>query len=205
MAHKRDKIKKDKTLRDLESFVGIKASPSVFPHIPYSGKFRSQLVAQWILTNIPKASVADIGGGKGQLAYFLMQAGWSSTVIDPNKQDLLKKYTDVDSKKRIIIPEGVTVPNIQNPFEVELGKDFDVLVGLHAHGSNAKIIDAAEKYHKSFVLIPCCVIDEPFYPSKGVTWVVSLADYAMRKGFHISPFVVNFSGQNIGIYGVMSK
>jgi hypothetical protein len=70
---------------------------------------------------------------------------------------------------------------------------------MHAHGCNAKIIDAAAKYGCGFVLFPCCVIDEPFYPRLGVHWLESLADYALFKKQEIFPFRLNFKGQNIGL------
>ncbi|MCJ7700560.1 MAG: hypothetical protein MUO62_03170, partial [Anaerolineales bacterium] len=72
------------------------------------------------------------------------------------------------------------------------------LIGMHAHGCNAKIIDAAAVYGCGFMLFPCCIIDEPFYPPLGVHWLESLADYALRQGHHIHPFRLNFKGQNIG-------
>ena len=65
---------------------------------------------------------------------------------------------------------------------------------------NAKIIDAAVKYGCGFVLFPCCVIDEPFYPPRGVHWLESLADYAIREGCDIKTVRLNFKGQNIGLY-----
>ena len=77
---------------------------------------------------------------------------------------------------------------------------FDLLLGLHAHGCNIQIIDASAANDIGFVLMPCCVIDEPLYPVHGITWVQSLTDYAIRQGFQVRPFQLAFSGQSIGIY-----
>jgi hypothetical protein len=71
---------------------------------------------------------------------------------------------------------------------------------MHAHGCNVKIIDAAAEYGCGFVIFPCCVIDEPFYPPLGVHWLESLAGYAVKSGQVIYPFRLNFKGQNIGLF-----
>jgi hypothetical protein len=73
---------------------------------------------------------------------------------------------------------------------------------MHAHACNVKIIDAAKESGKNFVLLPCCIIDEPIYPLPGVHWLECLADYAIQKGFDVRPFRLNFRGQNIGFYSV---
>ncbi len=57
---------------------------------------------------------------------------------------------------------------ISEGLEKEMAKDFDLLIGLHAHGSNMKIIEAAAEYKKSFILMPCCVIDEPIVPQPNI-------------------------------------
>jgi hypothetical protein len=81
-----------------------------------------------------------------------------------------------------------------------MAQHYDLLIGIHAHGCNIKIIDASAKFHRSFVLLPCCIIDEPIYPSAGVHWLECLVDYAVQKGFTVHPFRLNFRGQNIGFY-----
>jgi hypothetical protein len=92
------------------------------------------------------------------------------------------------------------VPNIPAEFETQHARGFDLLIGMHAHGCNVKIIEAAAQLGCGFVLFPCCVIDEPFVPPPGVHWLESLADYAVRQGHAVKPFRLNFKGQNIGIY-----
>jgi hypothetical protein len=163
-------------------------------------KFRAQLLHRWLVQNVAPCRVGDIGGGKGLLSYLLIRDGWQATVIDPYDQPLPDKYKDITTGQRVKIPPEARVPHITAPFQVELGAQFDLLVGMHAHGSNAMVIDAAERYGCGFVLFPCCVIDEPFFPRLGVQWIEALADYAARKGLEIRPFRLNFKGQNIGIY-----
>ena len=170
--------------------------------IPRMKKFRFQLLHLWLTQNFPPSSVADIGGGKGFLAYLLQMSGWDATVIDPVHQTLPEKYKDLTLNKRVKIPPTATVPHINAEFEQPLARDFDVLVGMHAHACNVKIIDAAKEFGSTFVLLPCCIIDEPLYPLPGVHWLECLAEYATQKGFEIRPFRLNFRGQNIGFYSV---
>ncbi len=170
-------------------------------HLPRMKKFRFQLLHQWLIHNFDPCRVADIGGGKGLLAHLLIENGWQATVIDPVPQDLPPKYKDIILGRRVKIDPAARVPNIPAPFETRHGQYFDLLIGMHAHGSNTKIIDAAVEYGCSFVIFPCCVIDEAFFPLLGVSWLESLADYAVRQGILLKPFRLNFKGQNIGLYG----
>ena len=165
-------------------------------------KFRFQLLHRWLTERFEPCRVADIAGGKGLLAYLLQQSGWDAVVIDPTYQDLINKYKDIETGKRVKIAPDERVPHISEPFVMEMGQEFDLLVGMHAHGCNAAIIDAAAEFGCGFVLFPCCVIDEPFFPPIGVQWLESLTDYALRKGLTATPFRLNFKGQNIGIYEV---
>ncbi len=162
-------------------------------------KFRFQLLHRWLVEHLEPCRVADIGGGKGLLAYLLQQSGWQATVIDPVNQALPDKYKDISTGQRVRIASTERVRRIDRTFAPELGAHFDLLIGMHAHGCNAAIIDTATATGCGFVLFPCCVIDEPFYPPLGVQWLESVADYAVRQGHTIYPFRLNFKGQNIGL------
>ena len=74
------------------------------------------------------------------------------------------------------------MPRIDKNFEKEMAKDFDLLIGLHAHGSNMKIIEAAAEYKKDFILMPCCVIGEPIIPQPNIDWFKSLEEYVKNLG-----------------------
>ncbi len=162
-------------------------------------KFRFQLLHRWLVEHLEPCRVADIGGGKGLLTYLLQQSGWQATVIDPVSQALPTKYKDITTGKRVRIAPTERVRRIDRPFEPVLDTHFDLLIGMHAHGCNAAIIDTATATGGGFVLFPCCVIDEPFYPPLGVRWLESVADYAVRQGHTVYPFRLNFKGQNIGL------
>ena len=167
---------------------------------PRMKKFRFQLLHQWLVNSLAPCKAADIGGGKGLLSYLLGQSGWEMTVIDPVIQDLPDKYKDIVTESRIKIQSDQKVAYIPKEFETEMALGFDLLVGMHAHGCNVKIIDAAAEYGCGFAILPCCVIDEPFYPPRGVHWLESLADYGVKKGLAVQTMRLNFKGQNIGLY-----
>jgi hypothetical protein len=168
--------------------------------LPRLKRFRFQLLHQWLIHNFAPCRAADIGGGKGLLSYLLIQSGWQATVIDPVAQPLPEKYKDIVTNTRLKVDPSVRVPNIPVEFETQHARGFDLLIGMHAHGCNVKIIEAATQLGCGFVLFPCCVIDEPFVPPPGVHWLESLADYAVRQGHTVKPFRLNFKGQNIGLY-----
>jgi len=163
-------------------------------------KFRFQLLHRWLTERFEPCRVADVAGGKGLLAYLLQQSGWDAAVIDPDPQGLTDKYKDIATGKRVKIAAMESVPHIDRAFAREMGQHFDLLVGMHAHGCNMAIIDAAADFGCGFVLFPCCVIGEPFYPPAGVHWLESVDGYASGKGQAVTPFRLNFKGQNIGLY-----
>lgn len=162
-------------------------------------KFRSQIVAQWLIDTFEPCKVADVGGGKGLLCYLLQQNGWDATVIDPEYQDLPAKYTSLD-KKRIKIPVSSSVPHITEPFTEEMTTDFDLLIGLHVHGSCMKIIKSCAEQKKDFILLPCCVIDEPIEKLPNIDWRESLETYAQSLGHDVKTVKFGFMGKDIALY-----
>jgi len=164
-------------------------------------RFRFQLLHKWLTENFHPCKAADIGGGKGVLAFLLNNSGWGTTVIDPFNQLLPRTFKDL-KKNRITLPldKRSQLKIITKPFEEEMAKDFDLLIGLYSRGSNLKIINASKKYRKSFVLLPCCVVDEPITVIPNINWFDSLVDYAKSKGFNVQTADLNFKGQNQIIY-----
>ncbi|HLF88169.1 MAG TPA: hypothetical protein VI451_04435 [Anaerolineales bacterium] len=168
--------------------------------LPRMKKFRFQLLHAWIVAHLSPSRVADVGGGKGLLAYLLQESGWQATVIDPISQDLPAKFKDLSTNRQTRIPNKVTVPRLVCPFELEMAGDFDLLVAMHAHGCNIQLIRAAAEFGREAILLPCCVIGEPLIPPPGVHWIQALVDVAVQNGFTVEPFRLNFKGQNIGLY-----
>ena len=161
-------------------------------------KFRFQLLHRWLVTHFEPCRAADIAGGKGLLAHLLQESDWETAVIDPICQPLPSKYKDISSGQRIKIAAAARVPHLDQAFVQAMGQQFDLLIGMHAHGCNIAIIEAAVEYGCGFVLFPCCVIDEPFVPPIGMDWLEYVANYAVGKGLAVTPFRLNFKGQNIG-------
>ncbi len=183
----------------------LAASPTLATLAEISGltkmkKFRFQLLHEWIVAHFPPGRVADVGGGKGLLAYLLQQSGWNATVIDPVNQALPSKYKDFNLNRRVKIAADETVPRITREFAPEMAVHFDLLVSMHAHGCNIQLIDGAAASQQKIILLPCCIIQEPLLPAPGQHWITCLVEYALAKNLIVEPFRLNFRGQNIGLY-----
>ncbi len=163
-------------------------------------QFRFQVIARWLTENYSPRKAADVGGGKGLLAYLLNKQGWDVTVIDPFNQPLPMKYKDISSDKRILLSPEAKVKRIDLPYEEEMGKDYDLLIGLHAHGSNVKIIDGCAKYGNDFLLLPCCVIGEPIEVKANINWFDSLEQYAKSLDLPVQRVIFNFVRQSKAFY-----
>lgn len=170
-----------------------------------NNKFRFQLLQNWLTQKYKPCKVLDVGGGKGLLAHLLIKNGWQATVVDPAITDVLLKYKDFETGKRVLLDGSESFKRIIGVFDPEMAKDYDLLIGLHAHGSNLQIIDACKKYKKDFVLLPCCVIGEPLTKKPNVNWMESLINYAKDKGFDVKTDTLNFKGQNVLIYNNQSS
>ncbi len=186
----------DQALANLPTLTTLTPSGS----LPKMKKFRFQLMHEWILHRLPPGRVADVGGGKGLLAYLLQQSGWDATVIDPVAQALPDKYKDLNLNRRVKIGADVTVPHISQPFAPEMAAQFDLLVSMHAHGCNVQLIDVATAGRQKVILLPCCIIQEPLLPAPGEHWIACLVAYALAKKLTVEPFRLNFRGQNIGLF-----
>jgi hypothetical protein len=166
----------------------------------YPHQFRFQVISAWLADNYSPRRTLDVGGGKGLLAYLLNLRGWDVSVIDPVDQTLPPKYKDLALDKRILIPTSSKVNRITAPFEEDMANGFDLLIGLHAHGSNIKILNVASKHHKDFLILPCCVIDEPIEVKGGINWMDSLEIYAKNLGLPVKRKVFNFVRQSTALY-----
>ena len=134
----------------------------------------------------------------------MISNGWNSVVVDPAISHHLHKFKDIETGKRIKISEDdlKIVPRKVGIFETAMVKDFDLVVGLHAHGSNIQILEACAKYKKDFLLVPCCVIDEPINKVPGINWFESLVEYSKKLGFNTKTDILNFKGKNKILYSM---
>lgn len=194
--HDHDAPIPDQALANLPALTTLISSGN----LPKMKKFRFQLMHDWIVHRLPPGRVADVGGGKGLLAYLLQQSGWDATVIDPVNQALPDKYKDFSLNRRVKIGADETVPRITQPFAPEMASQFDLLVSMHAHGCNVQLIDVAAAGQQKVILLPCCIIQEPLLPAPGEHWIACLVAYALAKNLIVEPFRLNFRGQNIGLF-----
>ncbi len=136
------------------------------------------------------------------LAYLLHEKGWEVTVIDPVKTLPLLKFKDFACGNRVKLDEKDwdKIDWIEKEFDIGMISDFDLIVGLHAHGVNMKIIEGCAKHQKKFVLLPCCVIEEPIEKKPGINWFDSLVGYASGLGLDAKTDVLNFKGKNMILY-----
>jgi hypothetical protein len=130
-------------------------------------KFRFQLLAGWIAERFPPCTVADVGGGKGLLAWLLLEAGFRAEVIDPVDQPLPSRYRDLAGGRRVRLGTDAVVPRRRTAFRPELGRRYDPLVALHAHGANLAVLETAAAAGSSCVVLPCCVVGQPPRPGAG--------------------------------------
>jgi hypothetical protein len=168
--------------------------------LPRLKRFRFQLLARWIGETFPPCRVADVGGGKGLLTYLLRKDGYDAVVIDPLQQPLPGRYKDISTGERVSIPAGASVPRVTALYRPGLGERFDLLVALHAHGTNLAVLDTAARAGSSCVVMPCCVIEEPAVPPREQNWFTWLLERAAELGLDPRLFYLNFSGQNVGFY-----
>jgi hypothetical protein len=161
-------------------------------------RFRSQLLAGWIAERFPPCTVADVGGGKGLLTWLLNEAGFRAEVVDPVDQPLPSRYRDLASGRRVRLGGDERVPRRRARFGPALGRRYDLLVALHAHGSNLAVLETVAQAGNSCVVLPCCVVEEPAAPPPGQNWFLWLADHARGLGLEPEFFALNFSGQHLG-------
>jgi len=166
--------------------------------LPKLKRFRSQLLAAWIAERFPPCAVADVGGGKGLLSWLLIEAGFRAEVVDPVDQPLPATYRDLRSGRRVRLGPDAAVPRRRVAFGPGLGRRYDLLVALHAHGSNLAVLDTAAAAGSSCVVLPCCVVDEPAAPGPGQNWFLWLVERARGLGLEPELFALNFAGQNLG-------
>ena len=187
--------------------------------------------------------VVDIAGGKGELAARLcMCHRLRVAVVDPRPSDpaecfrtnvlprlprvwrdrisdslnaepgLLRKTFDDRVK---VLQMHMTKDTLETNLELQQTlENAEVLVGVHADGATEAIVDAALKYNKPFIVVPCCVfpnffqqrfidvMDEETKEMKRtrVRSTEQFCQYLLEKDPRFKLVELPFVGRNVGIW-----
>ena len=183
--------------------------------------------------------VLDVAGGKGEVAARLCMCHQLQVVmVDPRPADIVncfeslvlpkipKKWQQRLEAQRSENPDFVkntigkrfrqrvtTFDDSTLEESKELQNDVEqtsLLVGLHADGATEAIVDAALKYQKPFVVVPCCVFPTFFVhrqvmdPTTNTMRAVRSHDqfcmYLLAKDPRFRLEILPFEGRNVAIW-----
>ena len=146
------------------------------------------------------ATVLDVGGGQGILSYHLNQTpAFRAVVMDPEPRSLPPRFRVPGQRKLAAVPDDAKVPAFAAPYSHEIGREFDLLVGMHAHGANRQMVDTVAAHGNACLLFLCCVQGET-PPPVGEEWFRWLFRYAKDKGLDVRIAHLPFKGRNLGLY-----
>lgn len=184
-----------------------------------------------------KCHVLDIAGGKGELtARLSMCHNLRVVLVDPRRADVASCFSSqvlpkLPNKWQSRIEEQLAENQhfVQEKIDqrvTQLVMNFDdytlessaelqaavqsasVLIGMHADGATEAIVDAALKYRKPFVVVPCCVFPRLFnqrflVKDDGTKVPVrsheQFCEYLLQKDTRFKREVLPFEGRNVGI------
>lgn len=187
----------------------------------------------------PTHHILDVAGGKGEVSARLAMCHRRSVVmVDPRPADIVhcfeslvlpkipKKWREkLESQSRQ--DDNFIERTIERRFRqlvttfeestleesVELREAVEqasLIVGLHADGATEAIVDAAMRYRKPFVVVPCCVFPNFFRQrevfEKDTNKMVPVrshdqfCDYLLAKDDRFRLEVLPFEGRNIAIW-----
>lgn len=185
-----------------------------------------------------KHHILDVAGGKGELAARLsMCHNLEVVLVDPRKADVESCFISQVLPKlpnkwqhRIEKQIAENPKFIQEKFKqrfTQLVMNFDddelessaelqaavqsasLIIGMHADGATEAIVDAALKYCKPFVVVPCCVFPRLFHQRYLVkddeTRVPvrsheQFCQYLLQKDSRFKSEILPFEGRNVGIW-----
>ena len=187
---------------------------------------------------VQQQHVLDVAGGKGELAARLsMCHNLQVVLVDPRKADVSSCFTSVVLPKlpnkwqhRIeqqIADDPNFIDKKINERVRQLVMNFDdatveqspelqaaiqsstLLIGMHADGATEAIVDAALKYGKPFIVVPCCVFPRLFSQrylvqddgrKVQVRSHEQFCQYLLAKDKRFKREILPFEGRNIGIW-----
>lgn len=181
--------------------------------------------------------VLDVAGGKGELsARLCLCHGQNVVMIDPREANVVDCFEQLvfprlpnKWQQRIEVQRSASPTFIQdllnNRFQ-QLVTCFDeyslqsshelqdtvqnatLLIGLHADGATEAIVDAALKYNKPFVVVPCCVFHRIFCDRRlcedgkivPVQSHEQFCKYLAQKDSRFRVEILPFEGRNTAIW-----
>lgn len=158
---------------------------------------RFRAFAEFIHTTYPNiGKVADVGGGRGDVSFFLHELGHDATIIDSRAARLPRWIKR--SLRRESVKQGrlVELPRVVGKVQDTDLQAFDLIVGLHPDEATEHIVRTAIKYNKEFAVVPCCV-----FPIDGVkrskeNW----RDYLISLSKDIVTTTLPIRGENLVLY-----
>lgn len=123
-----------------------------------SDRRRFPAFAEFIHETYPHArTVADVAGGHGNLAYYLRELGYDTTIIDTRDVHLPRKLHRALRKQSIKQGRLIELPKIVAKIQDVDLRSFDVVAGLHPDEATEHAVRAAITLGKDFAVVPCCV------------------------------------------------
>ena len=200
-----------------------------FPHLKQQGDSSDGSQQEHIL---------DVAGGKGELAGRLsMCHNLRVLLVDPREADVSSCFKSLVSPKlpnkwqHRIEEQMANDPNFIDDKILErvrqLVMKFDddtvehspelqvaiqsstLLIGMHADGATEAIVDAALKYGKPFIVVPCCVFPKFFNQryliqddgnKVHVRSHEQFCQYLLAKDKRFKREILPFEGRNIGVW-----
>lgn len=183
--------------------------------------------------------ILDVAGGKGEVSARLCMCHCQQVImVDPRPANIVQCYETlvvpkIPNKWQRRLQEQQTKnpkfvhDTIQQRFQQfimtfdeqsiqeskklqDAVQNASVLVGLHADGATEVIVDAALKYSKPFVVVPCCVFPNLFHDrrvyddeTKGMVAVRSheqFCQYLVAKDPRFRIETLPFEGRNVAIW-----
>jgi|ETNmetMinimDraft_23_1059889.scaffolds.fasta_scaffold03299_3 hypothetical protein len=158
--------------------------------------------ANFIHETYPHAkTVADVGGGHGNLSYYLRELGHDATIIDTHEAHLPRKLQRALRKQSVKQGRLIEIPRVVGKVQDVDLRPFDIIVGLHPDDATEHAVREAIKLGKDFAIVPCCV-----FPIDGVKRTQeNWRDYLASLSTDICSAMLPIDGANIVLYRCMQS
>jgi len=125
---------------------------------------RFEVFARFIRNTFPAAAtVADVAGGHGELAFWLAELGMRPTIIDPRRATFPRWIHRTLRKRALRGGQRVDIERVRAPVEEVDLRRFDLVAALHPDAATEPAVRAAMAQGVDFAVVPCCV-----FPLDGV-------------------------------------